>query len=134
MDFTLVLMNCRYFSFSLRNIMILKFSYVIFDSEEIIENSSNIRKDFFKTSILVLEENQEAPTQINFQNIIKIPSSLSLAEIMEYVRPAELIKTLCASKLGFSRVIKAAAINDDGFIAKPSSGVRIPVKVCEFLK
>lgn len=110
--------------------MIFQFSYVIFDSEEIIANSSLIRKDFHRTSILILEENQEIPTKLDVENVTKIPSSLKLAEIIEYVRPGELIKTLCASKLGFSRIIKAAAINEDGFIAKPSNGVRIPVKVC----
>ena len=59
-----------------------------------------IKKEFYKKSILVLEENQEAPKQVDIQHVTKIPSSLNLAEIMEYLQPEELIRTLCASKLG----------------------------------
>ena len=97
-----------------------------------------MRAGFDNVTILVVDdkENQEEKiSNLQFDRITKIPRTDNITEIIvDHLRLGDLVLDYCEKKLKVSRLIRAAAISKDGFIAKPSPGARITVQVSELRK
>ena len=101
-------------------------------------NNSTMRDDFDNVTILVVDDQDDEDEAIynrQFERIRKIPRIDNITEIIvEHIRLGDLVHDYCEKRLKVSRLIRAATISKDGFIAKPSPGARITVQVSQLKK